>query len=471
MRIREPKSELGYFWLPSMEHKQISGLLTISDGGKTELEIHGLFDETSNNDLKDYQRIVGVIEGQGMVTLEDCKCINQIHSSTVSKSVFSVQIALFGHAFNKNERINFNTVWFSVEGLDEWVGINGAEIERQQTGDFATIKYKRPDPISFELSNGMSMKIEYTWSPPTNTDVTEVKISQKAYLSLSSQDCLELRQFTDTARRITMLLCFAIDEIVCVDEFIATTGNKRSSSYGESVPIYIYKRTSPFTPEIPEVKQRRFMDLNQRLNQREMLFNYKDIETRAETTINKWLEICEESYPSVDIFLATKEKSQAYLESKILALAQCFETYHRRTSDEYEMDEAKYTEAAGELLKLCPDSHILKQWLKGKLSYGNELNFRKRVRSLILPFKKFLLKSNEFNALLNNIVKTRNYLTHYDKSMDSSVKTDVMSLHLLYQKMDLLFQLHLLRILGFELTSIRNILKNKKQLEFKLEGR
>ena len=46
MRIKEEIKRSGYFWLPSASEKKLPGTLTISDGGKIELEVVGLFDET-----------------------------------------------------------------------------------------------------------------------------------------------------------------------------------------------------------------------------------------------------------------------------------------------------------------------------------------------------------------------------------------------------------------------------------------
>lgn len=73
MRIREDYKRSGYFWLPDREGKKLPGTLTVTDGGEIELEIVGLFhdgkEQFENNDIS---RIVGEIEKDGLVTLEDC---------------------------------------------------------------------------------------------------------------------------------------------------------------------------------------------------------------------------------------------------------------------------------------------------------------------------------------------------------------------------------------------------------------
>lgn len=73
MRIKEDYKRSGYFWLPDREGKKLPGTLTVTDGGEIELEIVGLFhdgkEQFENNDIS---RIVGEIEKDGLVTLEDC---------------------------------------------------------------------------------------------------------------------------------------------------------------------------------------------------------------------------------------------------------------------------------------------------------------------------------------------------------------------------------------------------------------
>lgn len=460
MRIKEPISKQGYFWLPSHESNMISGLLTITDGGKIELEILGMFNKSALNDLEDQHRIIGVIENQGFITLEDCWCINSNYSSTVSKSVYRVRTVLIGHAYKETERMMFSEVRFSVEGIDEWVGISGATTEWQFRDNSAMISYRLPDPISFDLPNEMRLQISFDWSPPTTAGYTETKITQKVYFSLTSQVPLRLNQFTDIVQRIVLFLCFAVDETLSIDSLIGSSNDIFESDNGKQypIPIFIYYQSLPFSSEIPNIKKT------------DLLFEYEDVKSRTDRTIKNWLAACENGYPAIDIYFATRANGYAYLESRFLALAQCFEIYHRRTSDEKVMDDTKYMKAADELVNLCPESNPLTEILKRTLKYGNELSLRSRVKKIIQPFKTIIGDGKDLSSLLDKIVKTRNYLTHYDRTMDSTVNTDGGSLHSLYLKMDLLFQLHLLHVLGFDMASIQKLVKNNRRLKFKLEG-
>jgi len=144
MRIRKEFTKKGVFWLPPNPDKKIPGTLTITDGGDIELEVVGLFgrevDLLKNTD--DLSRILGNIEENGLVTLDDCFYRTwNITFSGLSHSRISVRRAYCGLAYDEKEVPSFNTFSFSVEGIDEWVGITGIRAEVQLKPISATISY------------------------------------------------------------------------------------------------------------------------------------------------------------------------------------------------------------------------------------------------------------------------------------------------------------------------------------------
>ena len=128
---------------PLSPREKIPGTLNISDGGKIELEVVGLFDETAGgqnsaiSDSGEFERIIGNIEKHELVTLDGC-FYKHWHpfSNGISKSLLHVSKALLGIAYDDKDPLLFNTLKFSVEGIDEWVGLSGIKlnmkIERQQ---------------------------------------------------------------------------------------------------------------------------------------------------------------------------------------------------------------------------------------------------------------------------------------------------------------------------------------------------
>ena len=128
------------------------------------------------------------------------------------------------------------------------------------------------------------------------------------------------------------------------------------------------------------------------------------------------------------------------------------------------MDETEFEELVEHLVDQCPEEK--REWLSDKLNYGNEVSLSKRLRNIIKPFKDAIGNRTKRESLINKIVKTRNYLTHYDQSLElEAAQGD--ALWSLYLKMELLFQLHLLHLIGFNREEINSIMTNCEQLQWK----
>lgn len=459
MRIEEEYVKTGYFWLPENEDRKIPGTLTISNGGDIELEVVGLFDESIQaiNGNDDLSRIIGHIEKDGLVTLDNCFYTKKnISFGGISKSKVCVNRVLSGAAYDKDEPVTFNSLSFSVDCFDEWVGISGIKVNNDRENKTADITYKPPENIDYQLDNGMLLAICFAYALPGFPNTTEAKITQRAYFKLVSEDLRSLGDFTEVAYKLTNLMCFAIDTTVTLNNLIATSSEiQREISEGRRhpVPIRIYYPSIPFSEEVPKKSFH------------QMLFSYRAITSNAQDVFNNWINAYEIIAPALSLYFSTKIGAQKYLDGKFLALAQGLETYHRRTSDEKLMDSNEFESLVSEIIKACPEQNL--EWLKGRLMHGNEINLGKRLKRIIEPFKDKLGNSKERNSLLRKIVDTRNYLTHYNEDLKDSAAQGS-ELRGLCQKMEAIFQLHFLKVIGFSDEEISAVIKNCYPLKRKL---
>ncbi|WP_095121088.1 HEPN domain-containing protein [Pseudomonas sp. Irchel s3f10] len=460
MRIEEEYKKTGYFWLPGQEEKKIPGVLSIDDGGKIELEVVGNFSESiaSANDNDDISRIIGFVEKDGILTLDDCfYTIRNGLFGGISKSKVRANRAFIGAAWNKEETVTFNSLSFSVDCLDEWVGISGIHVANDWDNDTATISYNPPEKISFSLDNGMKLEICFAYTLPGFPNITEAKITQRAYLRLTSVELRELNEFTAIAFKITNLMCFAMDEVVSLKSMSATSSQIQRTVQEKQhpIPISIYYQSIPFHEKKPKKTWH------------EMLFNFGSIKTNAQQVVNNWLNAYDYLYPALNLYFSTKTGAQKYLEGKFLALAQGLETYHRRTSNETLMELALFDSLVEEIITGCPENHA--EWLRGRLTHGNEINLSKRLKRITDPFKKHLGTSAERSKMLRKIVDTRNYLTHYSEELkDNSAKGR--DLWVLCQKMEVIFSLHFLKVIGFTAEKIDVVVENCYPLKQKLDA-
>ena len=449
MRIKEQIKKSGFFWLPSMDsnssdappHNAVSGTLSISDGGDIELELtQPLVTSIRDFKLDDLNQILGHVETYGRVTVDRCQSITPKHSIVhgvwMESELIKANRVFTGIRYKEDVPPRFNTVTFSVEGIDEWVGISGIKVDRQYEKRALTISYNFPEDILFNLENGMQLQVTFFATFPGIPTTKRAEISQKIYFELISQEARELDEFISVASKITTFLCFVMNKIVCLDSISATSNDLRQDGgNGRTVPIIvgIYCPSWPYTKDEPEI------------NKMDMLFGFEEKQNRAESLINKWLQNYERTAPAFDLYFLAKAGTLPTLNLQFLTLAQALEAFHRKTSREIHMNEDEFEEIRRALVKKCPKRE--RDWFAQKLNYANELTLRNRFEKMTEPFSNFMCGESR-PRLIDKIVKTRHYLTHYDSDLESEIaKGEVMQF--LCYKMNALFRLHFLKLIGF----------------------
>ena len=411
MRIKEEFKKSGNFWLPSNPEIKVPGILSIADGGNVELETIGWLNVSNRvlNGEDDEKRIVGQLEDDLSVIIDDCFCYNapapsfsiDSNNNDEFKSFFSINGKTFiGITCDEDENILLNNLTFSVEGIEEWVGINSQSEE-----------------ILFNLSNEMKLSILFDDKPPSENNITEAKINPKAYFKLVSLEKRDVKDFIFIAEKITTLLCFAIDQIVCLKDISATIIDENPASRPISVDIYY--RSRPYSQKKTIITRRR------------MLFRYQDIQNKCEQVVNAWIEANRLSSTVFrSYFLA---KTGISLEDNFLKLARGLEEFHRSL-----------------------------------LLGDRRMYLRNRLVEMIDPFKNFIGFNEERSEIITSVVKTRNYLAHDAQSLQDEAASG-QDLVYLYLKMEALFQLNLLSKLGFTPEEIQSIFDANDQLNYKLK--
>ena len=462
MRIKEEIKRVGEFWLPASPKNKISGTLLISDGGNTKLELaepldsslSAMFSFNSDN----LGRILGHVETDGPVTLDNCYYINNrrsiVRGGLIASDIIGVNRVFTGFRYEKGVSPRFNEFTFSVEGIDEWVGISGIEVDAQFEKSALTISYNRPEDISLDLKDGMQLVITFAWTPPGFPNAQRAEVTQKTYFKLVSQGARELEEFTSVAQKITAFLCFVMNEIVCLDEMTAFSDNLRETfpdGRTALIPVEVYCSSWPYAKNEPAI------------DERNMLFKYKDIQTRVEGLINKWIENYEQIAPALDLYFLAKTGTLPTLNMQFLALAQALEAFHRNTSAEMHMDENEFKEIRKNIINRIPKKD--RNWFCSKLDFANELTLKNRIEKLIEPFDCFI--DNERKPrLINSIKDTRNYLTHPDSDSDLESKAAKgKDLILLCLKMNALFRLQFLKLIGFDEQEIDDIVDECARLK------
>lgn len=465
MRIEENYIKHGYFWLPENKDIKIPGILSISDGGRAELEIIGSFGEKNGFNYDEMyddmylKRIIGLVEDDGLIILNKCCYIQKYIPSNenITKSKISSKQVFAGLESIDNEDITFNTFSFSVDCLDEWVNESAFKIDEDFKNGIINILYNLPAKQSLALDNGMKLDLDFSYSLPLFPVITEAKITQRTFFTLKSEEPCNIDLFISLAHKISHLISFAVGETVSIKNVSA----RKYKENDESVHLYskktkVFYCSTTYTKNIPKCLAW------------DMLFNFNTIKDNTEEVFNKWINAYENLSPTLFLYFSTKNNSINKIESKFLALAQALETYHRRLSDEKLMADDIYESLLSEIINSCPKEH--KNWLYGRLKYGNEITLSKRLKKIIEPFKEYFGNNEQRQKLIKKIVDTRNFLTHYDKSLIDKSANSGRELYILYYKMEIILQLNFLQMIGFTSEDIKNIVKNCTVIKSKFES-
>ncbi len=426
MRIKEEFKGTGNFWIPSVPEEIVHGILSISDGGNIELEVTtGQLKDKDGTFNVTLERIVGYIQKNGSipsipVTLDDCyyKILPVLGGN--SQSLIRIGRVFIRAQYNQDEIPSFNTLKFSVEGIEEWVDTSGIKVEYPSEKCPAIISYDPQEDITFNLHNGMQFLI--TWCPSLEYLINKkAGIREKIYFKLISQEARKLDEFTTVARKITEFLCFVINQRVSLDSMCATSDDlTQEIGPSKTVPVSIdiYHPSWPYAKEVPQI------------NLYNMLFKFKEIENEAEEIINNWIKSYERYDSAFRLYFLAKTGEQTYLEERFLTLVQGLEAYHQ------------------------------------KMFNKNRMNLKNRIEEVVEPFEDIIGTDKERQELITHIMNTRNGLTHHDPSKESKVAKGVNLWHLCH-KMELLFELHILQLMGFSREKIDSIVDNFPELKRK----
>ena len=467
MRIPKPIETRGEFWLPGNPDQRLPGILSISEPGEVTLEIEGdmkfAFDRRNPDGMiGKLSRIVGLVEPGGHVTLENCPYSITSNSERGATSLCRPTLAFIGTSYGKDEKVNLTEFRFSVEGLDEWLMLSSVHERTDVQREHSQTTFQRRGP-SIRLSSDATIAeflVKLTYSRPQGTPVMGARITKKAYISLKSDKPRELRHFRDLAYKLCNFLSLALDQPVSMQSI--SVSNMHECSNRESIqPLSI----SLFGQFAPRNERRPVTD------ELKILLPFQRISNILEQLVINWLEAYEANEPAFDLYFLTRSSEALTLEVKLILLLQGIETLHRREGQgEPQMPEDEFANIRSSLLQVCPKDR--RKWLKGVLEYANEIKYRKRVEDMIRPFQHCLgiKNSKERKYFVHKVVKTRNYFTHYDKRNEDLAR-GMRDLILLSYRLEALFQLHLLRLIGLSTEQIDFIVENSSILQSKLTSR
>ena len=459
LKLESPQVLEGYFWLPG-DTERLSGRLQISEVGKCNLELLGFFGSLTDGVSMvspSLSTIHGLIEG-GAVTLYDCFYQNRnIGFGTVSRSKLHVGTAFRGAHLAPEAEVRFCKLEAAITGLDEWLQITGIttgfELDEARKVRSAFVRYVPPPKIDLVLP-GLRVGFEFAWTAPGGGATTEAKITHQARLTVVPDTDLAFEDLRQQLGRLVNFLSFAADQTLSINALYAYSSAATVEVGAEqktlSLPVFYENSAPPGKAKI---------------DRNDMLFAYPDVTDQLERMLTGWLDQHEALAPAFNLYFAVRSGRHTYLESAFLSIAQALETLHDRTSGETLESPEAFANRVERILAGCPEE--FREWLAEELAYANKPSLRARLRRMIKPFAGHLGNAEARKEFVDRVVDTRNYLTHYDPTLAARAAHGVAIYHLT-AKLEALFQLHLLTMVGISQERIERLLASNQKLRHRL---
>jgi len=456
MQVLEEYKKIGYFWLPNKPDNKLSGTLIINNGGHIKLELTGFFDDDlySFQPGTDYPFILGQLEDEGFVSLIDAFCNSgKFGSSGVSTSVITINKMITQVEITQKEDLSFNSFSFQLSNLQEWLGISGITRERLDDFNSFQVNYSCPETLEFDLIDDFKMRIKfrYIYTPNTSSD-SQLSIKESVSIELFTQNSKSLDKFMSISHKISRFFFFAYGYPTNLSNV-----SLKPETYAKNSPDKKHPEIKLYFPSLS------FSNDQTSHHYHSMVFNFKSLGGEFDSAINSWLKAYKEIRPTLELYFFTLSGAHKYLSGRFLSLIQGLESFDRRTNSEKTMDDSEFELLKIKLIDTCPEER--KGWLETRLMHGNEISLAKRVKNLIKPFTKYFGNNNQRSKLIRSIVDTRNYLTHYDSENKGAEKAE---LYKLCQKLEVIYQLQFMKVIGFSDEKIEQIIDNNYRLKQQL---
>lgn len=412
----------GMWWLPDNPTNQIAGTLRFSPDDGAILDLQGNFKDINDiNNISAAKIILGNSFDGENISLHGChsgfRRTRLLLPSTASW-LFDVGMVFIGAHLPKKEDAKFKNICIHYSHLDEWVGISGFDRSLPVVANNETvIKYKLPEPILANIDD-YKISICFAFTPPSFSYLQkEATIKQKVYIKIESSEERSLNEYWKIIYHISNFLSLGVMGSVYplfVEGTTETTKVIKKNNITHYPPVEIYYKE----PDMPKVFRNIMPD--------QMHFTFGDIRDRFESFLQNWFKKIDLLEPVYDLYFGTLHNSLVYLNKWFLDLVYAIESYHSRKYGGMYLSNEEFKPTYDTLIRSIPGGigGGLRDKLKNYLKYGNRFSLRKRLED-IYDKHQIILNSliHDKDKSIEDIVNTRNYLTHFDEELKDKAKT------------------------------------------------
>lgn len=438
----------GVWWTPDNPDRRFTGILEYTSENAV-LNLWGSFkDITEFNQQVAPEIILGnSIDGEKL-TLSKISELGSTLGSGGFRSRYIVIHVFRGIHFNKKEDIKFKNVTVRFSNFDNWLAISGFQITPNLETGGMEIKHTPPSLIPAIINDFYKIIISFRVSHSiSHKDIKDVHLTQTGVTIIESKEEKPFTEFLKVQHHLRNFLSLAMMS-PCYPLFVIGRVEDSKLPNGYSDVGIFYSHKAPQTME-------GIHDLH-------MLFRFHDISANFEQYLKNWFDKVETLEPVFNLYFGTFYNSDMYLDHMFLNTVQSVESYHRRTMTNKIWSEDEFMKIQEEATNCVSDKY--KEWVKNKFQYGNEPSLRKRIKELLDAVNEVLGEFSIYNyEFIDDVVNTRNYLTHYDPTLKEKSLTIDQALFDAIQKLRAIMEVCFMMQLGIPNENMKNIMKRSLQ--------
>jgi len=450
----------GIWWLPNKPNNQISGDLEFHPAKGASLQLNGSFTDITDSFESSKEKIIlGVTPNGKEITLFRCfRSSVPFHIPGYQTSTYQIDFVLLGCHFKKDKDMTFFQVSTNYSLLDEWIDKSGLTTNHEMNIDgqlsHMEIDFKYTEKEKILIDN---FHISFNYGIEGNVSKRGVAITELSLVNISSRKQIHLIDFLTK-------ICNPIEEFICLGTGSPVYPKKM---FGRSRKKRIKMPNGKYEYQGIDIyyKIRRFIELNSEINQYDLLFLYPQISDRIDYYLSNWIRNYKKLDDSFKLYFGVLREPSLYIDLQFLCLIYALETYHRNIHGGHFRSESQYHPIKRIITNAIPSDleTDFKDSLKSKIRYGYEYSLRKRLRDILEQhediFQELIGNKKQF---INDVVFTRNYLTHHDKSDEKKAKKDT-ELYYLFQKVKLILVACFLTEIGMDKEMIKQLIHRNRR--------
>lgn len=400
----------GYWRLPDSE-EEVSGILFFKTD-KIMLELLGGFEDENDlpDKLKRYDIVLGFSDKGEEFTLFDVYMKTfSFNAPGIYTESYLVSEFIVGGSFRSKEDILCYSMSIYPTYLTEWLDRGNYNVMYDKNRYLKSIEWVGSESFEHYIPILDAVVKEVSYIEESANSQYNFKWSTQSGISVIPTDMQKLEWFFDVSHSMKNLLTLIINQPIYITRYFLYGEIDNSIEGNEKYrKKYSYFRTM------------KNITIKEKFNETNTFIMYRDIEHLFSTIINNWFQLKDEYETIFDLYTSEFYKTR-YLNSSFLSAVQSLEIYHRKKYNTKIFDEDAYLEYASKLIGFAKaEIPEFASKIEGMMQYGNEVSLNKRIKELLgtvgEDIKEYIIGGKRSQKkFLQQLVDTRNYLTHFDK--------------------------------------------------------